>query len=272
VRERHRGDRFSIARKITKPDHLFSTKCEGLRRELGLKDAEASATRRNLLVSGTELNDLVGAEFEIQGVRFAGVEQCKPCYWMDSALGLGAEAWLEGRGGLRARILTNGVLRCSRSALQATLISTLALVGAHFLPKLDAACTCPHGKMRHLSTIIFESKIYSKIRLRVSSTALRLQTLCCSGGDHSSGLAQYLHETIFFLRTRVHAGYSQLVDIFGERKQFIISDKRNPPCGRTGYCGPATYSWAVGNRLSQWTSELFEDETCGRLRLPISLF
>ena len=44
-------------------------------------------------------------------LRFAGVEQCKPCHWMDSALGPGAEAWLQGRGGLRARILTDGVLR-----------------------------------------------------------------------------------------------------------------------------------------------------------------
>jgi hypothetical protein len=32
---------------------------------------------------------------------------------MDGALGPGANAWLRGRGGLRARILTDGVLRRS---------------------------------------------------------------------------------------------------------------------------------------------------------------
>jgi hypothetical protein len=58
-----------------------------------------------------DLNSLVGAQFEIQGVRFEGVEQCKPCHWMNSVLGPGAEDWLQGRGGLRARILTDGVLQ-----------------------------------------------------------------------------------------------------------------------------------------------------------------
>lgn len=62
---------------------------------------------------GVELNSLVGQEFEIQGVRFVGVEACKPCYWMASALGPGAEAWLQGRGGLRARILTDDILPCA---------------------------------------------------------------------------------------------------------------------------------------------------------------
>ena len=58
-----------------------------------------------------DLNTLVSAEFAVQGVRFAGTEQCRPCYWMDSALGAGAAEWLQGRGGLRARILNDGVLR-----------------------------------------------------------------------------------------------------------------------------------------------------------------
>ncbi len=108
-----RGDRFFDF----KPDYkgqitFFSQEVlEALRRELGLTGARAAATRRNAVVCGVELSDLVGKEFEIQGIRFAGVEQCKPCYWMDSALGPGAEAWLQGRGGLRARILTDGVLR-----------------------------------------------------------------------------------------------------------------------------------------------------------------
>ncbi len=43
-------------------------------------------------------------------VRFFGTEECRPCYWMDGALGPGAHAWLRGRGGLRARILSDGWL------------------------------------------------------------------------------------------------------------------------------------------------------------------
>jgi MOSC domain-containing protein YiiM len=109
-----RGDRFFDFKENYKGQITFFSVevLDALRRELNLPQAHASATRRNALVGGIELNSLIGAEFEVQGVRFVGVEQCKPCHWMDSALGPGAEAWLQGRGGLRARILTDGVLRC----------------------------------------------------------------------------------------------------------------------------------------------------------------
>jgi len=85
---------------------------EALCRELNLPTSRPEAARRNVLVSGIELNTLVGVEFEVQGIRFFGSEECRPCYWMDGALGAGANAWLRGRGGLRARILTDGVLHC----------------------------------------------------------------------------------------------------------------------------------------------------------------
>jgi len=109
-----RGDRFFDF----KPDYkgqitFFSVEVfEALRRELDLPAAQPSDTRRNVFVSGANLATLVGEEFEIQGVRFAGVEECRPCSWMNDALHHPqAEQWLKGRGGLRARIVTGGVLR-----------------------------------------------------------------------------------------------------------------------------------------------------------------
>jgi len=107
-----RGDRFFDFKESYKGQiTFFSVEVfDALRRDLELPEAQPSATRRNAFVAGADLNSLVEQEFEIQGIRFAGVEQCKPCYWMDSALGPGAEAWLRGRGGLRARILSDGVL------------------------------------------------------------------------------------------------------------------------------------------------------------------
>jgi len=39
------------------------------------------------------------------------MEECRPCYWMDRAIAPGAEQFLKGRGGLRARIFSNGELR-----------------------------------------------------------------------------------------------------------------------------------------------------------------
>lgn len=73
-------------------------------------NAPPSAMRRNILIDGLDLTPLVGRVFELQGIRFEGAEECRPCAWMDEAVGPGAEAFLKGRGGLRARILTDGVL------------------------------------------------------------------------------------------------------------------------------------------------------------------
>ena len=107
-----RGDRYFDCKENYKGQITFFSLdlFDAMRRELTLPQVQPAATRRNVFVAGVDLNALVGQEFEIQGVRFAGVEECRPCYWMDSALGPGAEKWLKGRGGLRARILTNGVL------------------------------------------------------------------------------------------------------------------------------------------------------------------
>jgi hypothetical protein len=108
-----RGDRFFGFKENYKGQiTFFSTEVfAALCRELHLPHAHPSATRRNVFVQGSDLNTLVGVEFVIQGIRFLGVEPCAPCYWMNLALGAGAEQWLKGRGGLRARILTSGILR-----------------------------------------------------------------------------------------------------------------------------------------------------------------
>jgi MOSC domain-containing protein YiiM len=112
-----RGDRYFDVEENHKGQITFFALevFQAMRSELNLPEAQPAATRRNGLVSGADLNALIGAEFEIQGVRFAGVEECRPCYWMNLAFGdQRAERWLKGRGGLRARVLTDGVLRRER--------------------------------------------------------------------------------------------------------------------------------------------------------------
>lgn len=83
--------------------------------ELNVHDRLPSVLRRNVIVDGVDLNKLIGKRFEIQGIRFEGTEECKPCYWMDRAFGPGAEAAMSGLGGLRARILTSGKLHRATS-------------------------------------------------------------------------------------------------------------------------------------------------------------
>ena len=108
-----RGDRFFNYKDNYKGQITFFSMevLEALRSELNLPAAQPQATRRNAFVRGADLNVLIGQEFELQGVHLAGVEESKPCHWMDSALGAGAEEWLQGRAGLRCRILRDGILR-----------------------------------------------------------------------------------------------------------------------------------------------------------------
>lgn len=79
----------------------------------GVTDKDVSAFRRNVVVSGVQLNQLIGKAFSIQGIRFQGIESCRPCYWMDQAFGPGAENAMKHHGGLRAAILDTDILRRS---------------------------------------------------------------------------------------------------------------------------------------------------------------
>jgi MOSC domain-containing protein YiiM len=107
-----RGDRFYDYRDNYKGQITFFSfeVFERLTRHFGLTDKSPGAARRNVVVSGVELNDLIGEEFSIQGVRLRGTAHCKPCYWMDEAIAPGAERFLQGNGGLRAQILSDGVI------------------------------------------------------------------------------------------------------------------------------------------------------------------
>lgn len=95
-----------------------------LQAEFNRPDLSPILTRRNIVLAGAALNQLIGQEFSLdfggRAVRFWGAKPCSPCAWMDVMLGQGAQRFLRGRGGLRARILTNGVLRRGPATLHTT--------------------------------------------------------------------------------------------------------------------------------------------------------
>jgi MOSC domain-containing protein YiiM len=113
------GDRFYGYR----PDYngqvtFFSWEVvEAARREFNCPELGAEVFRRNVIVEGCELNALVATRFTLGGLEFAGISEARPCHWMNTVVAPGAEAWLKGRGGLRAKILTDGELRCGPTAL-----------------------------------------------------------------------------------------------------------------------------------------------------------
>lgn len=112
-----RGDRFFDYKPDYKgqitffADEIHDELCRSLLPDPDSPLPSPSVYRRNVITRGVDLNTLIGVEFDIQGVRFLGCAECSPCYWMDRAFAPGAEAALKGRGGLRAKILADGVLR-----------------------------------------------------------------------------------------------------------------------------------------------------------------
>jgi MOSC domain-containing protein YiiM len=67
--------------------------------------------RRNLVTRGVPLNDLVGRDFVIGDVKVHGIRLCEPCGHLEGLTGLSVIKALRHRGGLRAQILTQGVIR-----------------------------------------------------------------------------------------------------------------------------------------------------------------
>ena len=107
------GDRFFGYKENFKGQVTFfaSEVFEDVCRATGAGEKSPGVTRRNVITRGVDLNLLVGKTFTVQGIEFEGVAECSPCHWMNHAIAPGATAALHGRGGLRARILTDGVLR-----------------------------------------------------------------------------------------------------------------------------------------------------------------
>lgn len=77
---------------------------------LGIK-LSAADTRRNIATSGVPLNHLVDREFWVGDVLMRGTRLCEPCQHLESLTQKGILRALIHRGGLRARILTEGTIR-----------------------------------------------------------------------------------------------------------------------------------------------------------------
>jgi molybdopterin synthase catalytic subunit len=109
-----RGDRYFGYKPDFKGQVTFfdADAVQAVRDRFSRPELSSSLFRRNLIVRGVDLAEWVGKRFRFQGVEFEASEECKPCYWMEEAVAPGAEEFLKAdfRGGLRARILSDGVL------------------------------------------------------------------------------------------------------------------------------------------------------------------
>jgi MOSC domain-containing protein YiiM len=67
--------------------------------------------RRNVVTQGVPLNHLVGHEFQVGKVKLKGIKLCNPCAHLESLTERGVLAGLIHRGGLRAQIINEGIIR-----------------------------------------------------------------------------------------------------------------------------------------------------------------
>ena len=110
------GDRYSIgADTFSKPGpgyEITLVEIEAIEalRETQLVLAPGDA-RRNLVTRGVPLNHLVGRTFQVGEVRLRGIRFCEPCSHLQRLTPAGTFNALVHRGGLRADIVSGGMIR-----------------------------------------------------------------------------------------------------------------------------------------------------------------
>src|SRR4051812_27360796 len=111
------GDRYFLKQgTFFKPEPDFeltlieAEALEAMQQEYWIVVAPSEA-RRIVVARGVPLNHLVGKEFEIGRVRIRGIRLCEPCSHLQKLTDREVIKGLCHRGGLRAQILSEGLLR-----------------------------------------------------------------------------------------------------------------------------------------------------------------
>jgi len=101
-----KGDRYFFEAGAGPGEALTLIEAEVLE-DVGLSGPQA---RRQVVVRGVRLNDLVGKRFRVGEVEVVGVKLCEPCLHLQSLTRDGIIKDLVHRGGLRADILNDGTI------------------------------------------------------------------------------------------------------------------------------------------------------------------
>ena len=87
---------------------------EAICQEVGI-ELPLGGTRRNVVTRGVPLNHLVDRDFRIGDVLLHGTRLCEPCGHLERLTQKGVRRALVHRGGLRADIVTEGIIRVGDS-------------------------------------------------------------------------------------------------------------------------------------------------------------
>jgi len=101
----YRSEKFQIGQ-ITL---IEAETIETMSRELDY-DIPAGASRRQIMVKGVKLNELVGKNLRLGQILVRVEDKCNPCNNMEKKIGVGARNAMNDRGGIRCRIIEGGEL------------------------------------------------------------------------------------------------------------------------------------------------------------------
>ncbi|MFD7389331.1 molybdenum cofactor biosysynthesis protein [Streptomyces sp. NPDC059852] len=81
-------------------------------------------TRRNVLLSGVNIDEFVGSTISLDtgsgAVLLAVNSAARPCAWMETTIGTGAQRALRGKGGVRCTPLSDGILSLGSAVFTVT--------------------------------------------------------------------------------------------------------------------------------------------------------
>jgi MOSC domain-containing protein YiiM len=108
-----RGDRYVVESVRPSPDYQVTLieleNIEAFTKRTGLL-LTPEMPRRNIVTTGVRLNPLLGKRFFAGSALLEGLELCEPCRLFAKRTYPGVLEFFPGKGGLRARILSGGII------------------------------------------------------------------------------------------------------------------------------------------------------------------
>ncbi len=101
----YRSEKFQIGQITLIEEETINT----MSRELGY-EIPAGSSRRQILVKGIKLNELIGRNLRIGQILVRVEDKCNPCKKMEKNIGPGAKNAMDDKGGIRCRIIEGGTL------------------------------------------------------------------------------------------------------------------------------------------------------------------
>ena len=101
----YRSEKFQIGQ-ITL---IEADTIDAMSRKLGY-DIPDGTSRRQIMVKGVKLNELIGRNLRIGQILVRVETKCNPCKKMEKTIGPGAKNAMDDKGGIRCRIIEGGNL------------------------------------------------------------------------------------------------------------------------------------------------------------------